>query len=197
MRIGFDIDGVLANFVADYQNLHIAVGKEDRFGPDDINNPPCWDWPTYRGYTPEVTKGVWSIIKTSPDFWASLGTDPGMEALRSRWADIHKAHHDVVFCTDRPGIDTVVQTKYWLHKHGCSYANITVSSQKGQFCADSHVDCYIDDRLQNILDVVQRSPTTRAYLLNRSYNQQTETSLGDIGYTRVPTVEEFFRLEGI
>lgn len=193
MRIGFDIDGVLANFIASYQGLTIASTGKDLFGPTDIFDPPCWDWPQYRGYTDAEMKSVWAIIKQSPDFWANLRPDPGMTLLGRKWAEIHAAHHDVVFATDRPGLDPLIQTKYWLYKHGCSYANVTISNQKGQFCADSHVDCYIDDRWDNIVDVTRKSPSTRAYLLNRAYN----LAIDDPSYTRVPSVEEFFRLEGI
>jgi len=193
MRIGFDIDGVLANFIAAYQGVIIASTGLDRFGPTDIFDPPCWDWPQYRGYTEAEIKSVWAIIKQSPDFWANLKPDPGMTQLSRRWAQIHALHHDVVFATDRPGLNPLIQTKYWLHKYGCTYANVTISNQKGQFCADSHVDCYIDDRWDNIVAVTRESPSTRAYLLNRSYN----LAIDDASYTRVPSVEEFFRIEGL
>jgi len=193
MRIGFDIDGVLANFIAAYQGIIIAGTGKDLFGPTDIFDPPCWDWPQYRGYTPEEIKSIWAVIKQSPDFWAMLKPDPGMSQLSRRWAQIHGAHHDVVFATDRPGLNPLIQTKYWLHKYGCTYANVTISNQKGQFCADSHVDCYIDDRWDNIVAVTRESPSTRAYLLNRSYN----LAIDDASYTRVPSVEEFFRIEGL
>jgi len=193
MRIGFDIDGVLADFVAGYQSLTVALTGKDLFQPGDIFDPPCWDWPQYRGYSKEEMAAVWAYIKSSRNFWASLGPDPGMEALRSKWVEIHAAHHDVVFATARPGLDSLIQSKYWLHKYGCSYANVTITSEKGQFCADSHVDCYIDDRWDNIVAVTRESPTTRAYLLNRTYN----LAIDGPSYIRVPTVEEFFRLEGI
>jgi hypothetical protein len=183
--------------VAGYQGLIVASTGKNLFKLGDILNPPCWDWPQYRGYTDAEMKVIWDIIKQSPDFWANLMPDPGMSQLNWRWPKIYAAHHDVVFCIDRPGLDPLIQTKYWLHKYGCTYANVTISNQKGQFCADSHVDCYIDDRLRNVLDVVQKSPATRTYLLDRSYNRATETSLGDIGYTRVPSVEAFFQIEGI
>jgi len=191
MRIGFDIDGCLANFIAAYQGLIIARTGKDLFQPGDIDNPPCWDWPQYRGYSDAEMKEVWAVIKQSPDFWANSKPDPGMTGLSRRWAAIHAAHHDVVFATDRPGLDPLIQTKYWLHKYGCTYANVTISNQKGQFCADSHVDCYIDDRLDNIIDVTRKSPSTRAYLLDKTYNK----SPNDSGYTRVDSVEQFFHLE--
>lgn len=193
MRIGFDVDGVLADFVAGYQNLTVNLTGRDTFGPRDIFDPPCWDWPQYRGYSDAEMKAVWTYIKESRDFWATLGYDPGMLVLRQRWAAIHAAHHDVVFATARPGLDAHIQTKYWLHKFGCSYANVTITSEKGQFCLDSHVDAYIDDRWDNIVDVTRKSPSTRAYLLHRTYN----ISIDDPSYTRVPSVEAFFQAEGL
>jgi hypothetical protein len=70
---------------------------------------------------------------------------------------------------------------------------VAITSEKGFFCLDHHVNCYIDDRLENILDVIKTSPTTRAYLLDKTYNKSTD----DSGYTRVDSVEQFFHLEGL
>lgn len=194
MRIGWDIDGVLANFDRSAAEVLKAVSGRNLLPPDfDEHTSPTWHWPQHFGYSESEVKALWDAIAIDPDFWANLEEVSGMETLRCRWRTLLAAGHDMVFATARLGKDPLIQTKYWLHKHGCSYANVTITKEKGQFCADYFVDAYIDDRLQNIQDVVRKSPATRAYLLNRLHNAAPIGS----GYIRVPTIEEFLRLEGI
>jgi hypothetical protein len=197
MRIGFDIDGVLANFVKGYQDLTVKVTGRDLFHSNDILDPPCWDWPQFRGYTKEemsFSSGpVWGAIKSDPEFWYRLEEDPGAAVLRANWRKILDAGHDVVFATSRFGINPDMQTAAWLRNIGATYTDVTVTSDKGQFCLDRFVDCYIDDNLDNIKNVSKTSPATRTYLLNRAYNADTDFPC----YLRVPTVEAFFVAEGL
>ncbi len=196
MRIGFDCDGVLAGYNRAAAILLTNTSRR-KLIPESFNDEtsPTWYWPQHFGYTEAEVAAMWDVIKTSRDFWANLVPLQGMATLQSRWKAIHEAHHDIVFATARPGLDALTQTKYWLHKQGCSYANVTITSEKGQFCLDHHVDCYIDDRWSNIVDVTEKAPNTRAYLLNRNYNIDVHNPTAK--YIRVPTVAAFFEAEGL
>lgn len=200
MRIGFDIDGVLANFIAAYQGLIIAQTGRDLFGPTDIFDPPCWDWPQFRGYTDAEMKAVWAHIKNSPTFWATLMLDSGMPALQKRWTFLPSQGHDVVFATARVGANVLAQTRGWLEMYGLTNPVVEITADKEAFCRAYAVDLYIDDRLDNIQSVAAGSPSTRAYLLNRRYNALTSAGLpvqDTPGYRRVLSVEDFFRLESL
>ena len=43
MRIGFDMDGVLSNFVAGFRDALIDVTGKDLLEAGDIDNPPVWN----------------------------------------------------------------------------------------------------------------------------------------------------------
>jgi len=191
MRIGLDIDGVLASFESQMIPLIVAITGRDLFSPDF--SIQVWDWPEALGYTPAEMSRVWDTINQHRHFWDRLEECSGMAVLRQRWPSLLAVGHEVAFATARPGTTALGQTRTWLHIAGCPEADITITSYKGSFCRDRKIDCYLDDRLGNIQAVVRDSPTTRAYLLTRPYNAAAEA----VGFIRVPTVEEFFRREGL
>ena len=177
MRIGFDIDGVLAAFVPAYQALTVRLaGGDNKFHPDDIINPPCWNWPEFRGYSDDLMKQVWGEIVASPNFWRRLlpismnvnALELVIESLEHR--------HDVYFITSRPGMSAKRQTEGWLttyllYDDPDVRPTVLLASDKGAVAKALKLDCYLDDNLDNIKSVLRESPKTRAYLLNRSYNR--------------------------
>ncbi len=195
MRIGFDIDGVLADFNTSYIALVKTLTERNLF-PDGYF-PTTWNYPESLGYTNGEVAGTWDYIKKDPEFWYSLQPLPGALVLCENWRRILDAGHDVVFATARPGLTSLEQSVAWLRNIGCTYTDVTITSAKGQFCLDRFVDCYIDDRKENVIDVCKTSPTTRTYLLDAPYNTGSEGGAECAPYTRVPSVEAFFVAEGL
>ena len=193
LRLGFDVDGVLADFDHGYAPRIVQVSNRNLFPPEGVVDPPCWHWPQHWGYTNAEVNATWDAIKQDPEFWYRLNELPGAAVLRENWRKLLGAGHDVVFATARLGIQPELQTAAWLRNIGVTYTDVTVTSHKGQFCLDRYVDCYVDDRLENVQDIVKTSPATRTYLLNRAHNAVP----ADTGYTRVPSVEAFFIAEGL
>lgn len=176
MRIGFDVDGVLAAFTPAYQRLFIETTGVNLFAPGDDTDPPCWNWPEFRGYTKEQVSVVWDHIRLNPAFSRNLAPLPGARELRHAIADLER-RHDVYFITSRVGVAVKRQTEYWLMEHlGYVEETPTVlivgSRTKGAMCKALRLDCYIDDNWDNVEDCACESPTTRTYLLNAAYNQQ-------------------------
>ncbi len=179
MKIGFDIDGVLANFVAAYQPLFVKTTGRNDFLINDITAPPCWDWPTLRGYTEKETKAVWDIIKRDDTFWMNLPAfEDSVLSLKSV-LKVLELQHEVYYLTDRAGIDVKRQTKFWLidklnyigRAHTEPTVLITATGEKGHVARALKLDAYIDDKPSNVEDVVRESPNTRMYYLNKRYNQ--------------------------
>lgn len=173
MRIGVDVDGVLANFIAAYEDLHILVGG-DLFGarryPAAL--PQSWNWVNYPpfNYPGGVTATVWELIKDNPRFWQDLATTPEFEAFKQwYWAAV--GEHDIYFITDRSGIQPRKQTERWFQKNGIPAPVVLVSKHKGLCCHALNLDWYVDDRGENILDVERDSPNTRAVLIDQPYNR--------------------------
>lgn len=184
MRIGFDIDGVLANFQSPYQDLFISTTGRNMFLAGDRNDPPTWDWPMLRGYTDEETAEVWRIIKTSEDFWLKLQPYHGLPTLRTVIKDLER-QHEIYFITDRAGVRPKRQTEIWLFDH-LGYSSGGLSSVwptvllvkrglKGAVAKGLNLDIYLDDNLDNAKDIGTTSPTTQSYLLTRPYNAHEAT----------------------
>jgi len=170
MRIGIDCDGVICNFYTAYEALTREVSGRDLFPSLDITvGPPVWNWPEYYGYTAEEMKEVWRRIKTDPEFWFCLSALPDFTLLRERWSTL-SYHHDVYFVTDRPGINTKRQTEAWFKRHGIDCPTMLISAHKGLVARALSLDVYVDDKLENIVNVVEEAPTCRSFLVDRAYN---------------------------
>lgn len=208
MRIGFDVDGVLANFSANYAPLLAEVAGRNLFLPGDIENPPCWLWDEYRGYTKAETRATWDVVKASGRFWLDLPPLNGASTLAMVLPDLQR-NHDIYFVTNRMGLDAKWQTEAWLKLHvGVDTPTVLVSAQKGLIAAGLKLDCYVDDNLDNANDVAEKTGpdpavATRTYLLDKSYNRSnTRELLGNFGngpldphVMRVSTLGQFLDAE--
>lgn len=196
MRLGYDVDGVSADFNDSFIPLVKAITGRDLFGPGYV--PTCWDYPTAVGYTAEEVSKVWDVICANPTFW--MGLRPYFDAMdileRLRIASYE---HDVYFITSRPGIKAKQQTEVWLATHSGDFnwnPTVLISSAKGACAKALHLDAYIDDRLENVVDVAKQihHPMTKTFLLDRPWNQR-ETDAWF--YTRVDSAAEMLDQLGI
>lgn len=200
MVIGFDIDGVLANFAASFQDLVVKIAGVDKFLPGDRDNPPCWNWAEFRGYGPDIMDfkngPVWNAIRKNETFWLNLGDFTRNTAALAMMIHTLERKHEVYFVTARQGIDVKRQTKLWLFEH-LGYRDdrptVLISGAKGDIAKALKFDAYIDDNFDNAMDVEVKSPSTTTYLLNKSYN--AGLGAGHEHYIRVDSVGEMFDFE--
>lgn len=186
-KVGFDLDGCLADFPSAYESLIIEeAGGEDLFPKGTY--PPTWDWPQHYGYKDELIKEVWGTIRKSSTFWQYLAPLPGME-----WARMVNPHnHDVYFITDRAGVRPKQQTEQWLGIQGARKPTVLIAADKAPIVRALNLDCVIDDKLEHAVAINMLCPETRVYLLDRPYNQ------GECyGAKRVESVREFVQREGL
>jgi len=176
MVYGFDVDGVLANFIDAYTDLFVKMTGKDLF-PERPFEPPCWNYPQHFGYGEDVcnynTGAVWKHIKSSDDFWERLAPYDWTSPLMTEVRRLSYKGHDVYFVTDRTGINAKRQTERWLGRFFTD-PTVIISADKGLVAKALKMHAYVDDRPENIEQVVQHAPNTAAYLFSRGYNRQRE-----------------------
>lgn len=186
MKLGFDLDGVLADFHTPYIQRVIAVTGEDRFPPRPFEIP-VWDYPQHYGYTNAEVAAVWASIHADPAFWVGLPTYPWTTAtltLLDQWSAA--GTHDVYFITSRSGVQAKRQTETWLAVHGLRSPTVLLSGAKDLSCKALGLDLYVDDYRVNA-DAVHFNSPTRVFLFDQPWNRD-----GRDFYTRITSVEEMF-----
>lgn len=168
MRIGIDVDGVIADF-----NQAFITRVCDRTGRDlfparpfDI---PTWNYPEHYGYRMDEVTCVWDHVKGDPQFWASLPPYSWTSEFLSRldpYAD------DVYFITNRMGVSPKQQTERWLWlNQGPVSPTVLITAMKGWTARSLDLDVYIDDRDLNVIDVRTVSPKTRTFIQDQPWNR--------------------------
>ena len=169
LRIGFDMDGVLADLEGAYRTVEASLsGPEARASTD----------------------AVWAAIRTTPNFWETLAPlDPG--AVR-RIHELMLAHRwEVFFITQRPATDgdTVQrQTQRWLVAQGFDLPSVLViQGSRGAAAAALKLDYLIDDSPQNCVDVKADS-TAKPMLIAPDDDEVTARGAERLGFGVYRTV---------
>lgn len=184
MKLGFDVDGVLADFNTAYIRNFIRVTGEDKFGPPPIAIP-MWNYPQeHYGYTDEQAAAVLADIRADETFWEGLQPYPSTKAAIYAITQL-PSYHDVYFITDRKGVRAKAQTERWLEAQGISRPTVLLSAEKGLVAVGLGLDLYIDDKPSNCQAVREVVPDCKVFLYNQSWNAKTLRT-----FNRVNTIEE-------
>jgi hypothetical protein len=188
VRIGFDMDGVLADFATAFHEVEVRL-----FGPTSSVNAESPEVEAEHeeqaaaraaneGPTPRESRrrrdAIWAAIHSTPDFWATLKPlDPGAVRrihemmLRHRW--------EVFFITQRPstsGQTVQRQTQQWLREQGFDLPSVLViSGSRGAAAGALRLNYHVDDLPQNCLDVASDS-RARPILIVPEPDEITEKS---------------------
>lgn len=195
MKIGIDLDGVLANFNDGFKRIIIQVTQKDLFGPNHIYTH--WDWDIKAGYTLEERQASMDVVDNSTTFWQDLQPHKhNIEALNKALWEGNLGQHEIYFISSRfHGKLIKDQTETWLEKQGIERPTVLLSDRKGLMAYGLRLDCFIDDHVPNVLDVLHHSPSTRAYLLRTSENKLNEWQPSP--NRGVDSIEEFLVVEGL
>jgi uncharacterized HAD superfamily protein len=178
MRLGIDIDGVLADFnTAFYNRLIKVVGRNPFPANYQPTDPPCWEWPTAMGYTYEEEMATWADVWDDAYFWQHLNDEQDASETLQQIDKLSVIQgHEFYFITNRKGKFVKQQTERWLESRGIYYPTVLISGNKIPIINALKLDAFLDDRLdtvneaQRCVDEGEILPC-RIYLRDFSHNR--------------------------
>jgi hypothetical protein len=216
LRIGFDLDGVLADMEGELvRQAEILFGEsmtrrvEKRIVPEQadamrasadgldsaapvegaVNDVP----PLLKlKMTPRQQRRLWRHVESIENFWESLAPlEPGVIDRLARLTS--ERRWEIIFLTKRPktvGVTSQLQTQRWLESHGFKLPSVyVVQGSRGRIAAALALDFVVDDRPENCLDVAVDSKA-RAILVWRDAQNQLPAVTQRLGIGVVKTVAE-------
>ena len=182
LRLGIDIDGVLADFRNAFRDtarecLHREV-MSDALSDNSLSHI-------------DIDR-VWNHIGRRPNWWMTLRAyEPGEIAKLYSLARSNK--WEVCFLTKRPasaGDSVQFQTQWWLEQQGFYLpAVITVPGSRGDLANALRLDLAIDDQFVNCAEIIAAGPT-KAVLMLRDANSSMRQHATDRGVGVVSTLAD-------
>ena len=160
LRIGIDIDGVLADFRTAF---HAAAKRCLRHDIDDSA-----DLESAGPLSPEDVRRVWEYIAKTQNWWMDV---PAYEPdqIARLYSVMRAVGWEVFFMTKRPpsaGDSVQFQTQWWIERFGFYLpAVLTVPGSRGDIANGLRLDMIIDDQLINCVEVVSTAPTKAILML--------------------------------
>ncbi len=192
LRIGFDMDGVLADLSRAYHEVEVelldpapgrAPGEPERRSKPDHEEEEAPEPAVVRPVARRRQDKVWNAIRAIPNFWESL--KPLEEGIVARIEGMMLRHSwEVFFITQRPATrgDTVQrQTQRWLVAQGFALPSVLVlGGSRGAAAGALALNYHVDDSAQNCLDVLADS-NARPILVVPDDNPVTVASARKLG----------------
>ena len=200
LRVGFDMDGVVADFASAYRDLECDLFGADTTDPTPNAPEEEKEQTPDRATNPAVSKqgsdrrrrAVWDRIRATPDFWTTLKpTDP--VAVRRLHAEMLRCGWEVVFITQRPSTagETVQrQSQRWLVQQGFDMPSVVViAGSRGAAINALRLTHHVDDSPQNCVDVKTDS-TAMPILIVRDSNDSAARQARKLGMSVATSIVE-------
>lgn len=183
LRVGIDIDGVLAGFTP---AARLVLKRMLNGRPDDALVQTSWSFESL-GITKEEENRMWRRIDDFENWWMTLPREGGTSLLKTVCETCN-----VVFITNRKDGDVgwpiEEQSQEWLKREfHINNPSVIIMDDKGPLIKGLKLDYFIDDRPKNVDDACVFAPQCKTALLDTSYNQ--EYAYG----WRVHTFDDFAR----
>jgi len=215
LRIGFDLDGVLADMESELvrqseilfggamtrrlqkrtgeagEAIAVTAAQATTAGSPDAAPdvvPPV----TQLNMTSRQQRRLWRHVESIDNFWGRLDEfEPGViPQLASIAAD---RRWEIIFLTKRPetaGATAQVQSQRWLEAKGFVLPSVfVVQGSRGRIAASLGLDIVVDDRPENCLDVVVDSKA-RAILVWRDVEHPPPAAAQRLGIGVVKSVAD-------
>jgi hypothetical protein len=215
LRIGFDLDGVLADMESELARQSDILFGDSLTGRVEERAADAGDVPAAADVVPGTMaagdaapelalplerlhmtsrqqRRLWHHVETIDNFWEGLAElEPGVIQRLASLA--HERRWEIIFLTKRPesaGATAQVQTQRWLASKGFTLPSVfVVQRSRGRIAAALELDVVIDDRPENCLDVVTDSKA-RAILIWRGDEAQLPGAAQRLGIGVVTSVAD-------
>jgi hypothetical protein len=202
MRLGFDLDGTLADMQSalarearvlfpslDPASLPQSTADDTSAAPD-ASDPPDSTLPDPLHLTGRQQRELWNAVRARENFWETLDEiEPGVLARLFRL--VRDRRWELIFLTSRPetaGDSAQAQSHRWLVAHGYPSPSVfVVHGSRGRIAAALNLDVLVDDRPENCLDVATDS-TARAILVWRGDEDKVPASARQLGIGSVRSI---------
>jgi hypothetical protein len=177
INVGVDLDGVCANWALAYSTLlrrlygaHLPIIK-DHADPKYVS----WDWPEWYPVTKDEDKFAYNyFLPAVNNFWESF------EIIdKPNWNhfvnSINSEHINTYFITTRKntyGSTAVKQSQKWLFVNGVRFPNVIVTKEKGMVAKALNLDIFIDDKVENCIDVKSQLQSCEVFMIDYLYNRK-------------------------
>lgn len=182
LGIGIDIDGVLADFVSTYSYI-----ANQFYGTPVIGHDACTTWKLeeHFDFTDEQGSAVWNAL-SHEDWLAMSCLLSEHEKVVLRAYAMNPAYEVIIVTARHQNIHGT--TERWLKSQKISYNRLITKDgrHKGQVCIDENIEVFIDDQIENSLDVYEAGKV--AFLRDWFYNRHAPDHI-----LRAKDLTEFLR----
>jgi hypothetical protein len=214
LRIGFDLDGVLADMqTALLREAETLFGPHDRSpdpqteanaedvaeaaaeAADEVEAPADSageaELPGRSPLTARQHRKLWKHVARIDGFWEDLTEiEPGAVARLAALATLHR--WNVIFLTQRPetaGHTAQRQTQHWLERHGFVLPSVFIvpGSARGRVADALALDIVVDDRPSNCVEIAVDS-RARPVLVWRDRTGPVPPNVTQLGIVVVDSV---------
>ena len=156
LRLGIDVDGV----VADFQSAFRTLAERELGLPASASETGL--------SKPDVDR-LWRVVADTTNWWLDV---PAYEPdqIKRLYAQARTARWEVFFMTSRPpsaGDSVQLQTQVWLERHGYFLPSVltTPSGARGEVARSLRLDLAVDDRMVNCLEIISASNSKALMML--------------------------------
>ena len=184
LRIGIDIDGVLADFRTAFHETAVRCLRHDVEDSQDLE--------ALTPLSAADVRRVWDYIATAQNWWMEV---PAYEPdqIARLYSLTRAAGWEVFFMTKRPqsaGDSVQFQTQWWIERFGFYLpAVLTVPGSRGDIANGLRLDLVLDDQLINCVEVISTAPT-KAVLVLRSNDPAARQQASNRGIGVVSSLSE-------
>lgn len=203
IRIGFDVDGIHANWTKAFTSVANSISPKFPILTTH-NQIESWDFDWY--FSPvEAYVGnrrvdmdfVHERFDSVPDVWVNVEPINAahlkwLSEMTEKYADI--ADFTIITARNGPNLasdEIREQTKRWYSNHGVENVNVYVAQEKGRLSAELGLDYFVDDSPRNVYDIMEKSPSTKVYLLKTNYNRHHANN--GLAHVTIEKLDDYYK----